>query len=85
MDAQFQPEGQLCLYCCHSAQRSYPRQKIHPLVYVNLDQGNGGIVRDLSERGVALQGRCSLRVQQQVYLRFELFQPRPEVGGPWVR
>ncbi len=79
MDAQSSPRDSFASIVANSAQRSYPRQKIHPLVYVNLDQGNGGIVRDLSERGVALQAVARLRVQQQVYLRFELFQPRTRV------
>ncbi len=38
-----------------SAQRCRPRQKIHTLVYINLNQGNGGIVRDLSENGARVE------------------------------
>ena len=62
-----------------SAQRCRPRQKIHTLVYINLNQGNGGIVRDLSENGVAVQAVARLRQHQQVYLRFELLSPRTRV------
>jgi len=62
-----------------SAQRRRPRQKIHTLVYINLNQGNGGIVRDLSENGVAVQAVARLRQHQQVYLRFELLSPRIRV------
>jgi len=62
-----------------SAQRRRPRQKIHTLVYINLNQGNGGIVRDLSENGVAVQAVARLRQHQQVYLRFELLSPRTRV------
>jgi len=62
-----------------SAQRCRPRQKIHTLVYINLNQGNGGIVRDLSENGIAVQAVARLRQHQQVYLRFELLSPRTRV------
>ena len=62
-----------------SAQCCRPRQKIHTLVYINLNQGNGGIVRDLSENGVAVQAVARLRQHQQVYLRFELLSPRTRV------
>lgn len=62
-----------------SAQRCRPRQKIHTLVYINLNQGNGGIVRDLSENGIAVQAVARLRQHQQVYLRFELLSPRIRV------
>ena len=79
MDAQSSPMGASVPVVANSSQRRYPRQKLFPLVYVNLDQGNGGIVRDLSERGVALQAVARLRVQQQVYLRFELLQPRTRI------
>jgi hypothetical protein len=79
MDAQSSPVSASASGVANSSQRRYPRQKLFPLVYVNLDQGNGGIVRDLSERGVALQAVARLRVQQQVYLRFELLQPRTRV------
>jgi Tfp pilus assembly protein PilZ len=59
--------------------RRHFRQKIQSLAYVNLDQANGGIVRDLSEAGVAIQAVAPLRVNQQVYLRFELLSPRVRV------
>jgi hypothetical protein len=59
--------------------RRHFRQKVQSLAYVNLDQANGGIIRDLSEAGVAIQAVAPLRVNQQVYLRFELLSPRVRV------
>ena len=60
-------------------QRRHYRQKIRSLAYVNLDQDNGGIIRELSEAGIALQSVSSLRVDQRVELRFELPSPRVRV------
>jgi Tfp pilus assembly protein PilZ len=56
--------------------RRHIRQKIQSLAYVNLDQANGGIIRDLSEGGIALQAVAPLRPNQQIFLRFELLNPR---------
>ena len=58
--------------------RSY-RHGIHRLAYVNLDHANGGIVRNLSETGIALQAVAPLHVNQQVHVRFELMAPRLRV------
>jgi PilZ domain len=43
---------------------------------VNVDQGNGGIIRDVSEAGVAIQAVARLHPNQQVFLRFDLLSPR---------
>jgi Tfp pilus assembly protein PilZ len=56
--------------------RRHFRQRIQSLTYVNLDQANGGIIRNLSEAGVALQTVTPLRANQQIYLRFDLSNPR---------
>src|SRR5712692_2711657 len=61
-----------------SRQRLY-RQKIQSLAYVNLDQANGGIIRNLSEAGIAIQAVAALRAHQQIHLRFELLSPRLRV------
>src|SRR6476660_4049944 len=58
--------------------RSY-RHGVHRLAYVNLDHANGGIIRNLSETGIALQAVAPLRVNQQVHIRFELMSPRVRV------
>ncbi len=59
--------------------RLYYRQKVPTLAYVNLDHTNGGIVRDLSEAGLAIQAVSPLRPNQQVQLRFLLLRPRLQV------
>jgi Tfp pilus assembly protein PilZ len=64
-------------------QRRRIRQKVRTLAYVNLDHDNGGILRDLSEAGIAIQAVSPLRTDQQVHLCFELLDPRVriETGG----
>ena len=59
--------------------RLYYRQRVSTLAYVNLDHTNGGIVRDLSEAGLAIQAVSPLRPNQQVQLRFLLLRPRLQV------
>jgi hypothetical protein len=57
------------------------RHGIHRLAYVNLDHANGGIIRNLSETGIAMQAVAPLRVNQQVHIRFELMSPRVRVDA----
>jgi PilZ domain len=58
--------------------RLHHRQRVPGLAYVNLDgTDNGGIIRDLSEAGMAIQAVSPLRLNQQMRLRFDL--PRPHV------
>ena len=59
--------------------RRHYRQKIQNLAYINLDHANGGIIRNLSEAGIAIQAVAQLRANQPVYLRFELLSPRLRV------
>jgi hypothetical protein len=59
--------------------RRYYRHKVRSLAYVNLDHANGGIIRDLSPAGIAIQSVSPLQVAQQVHLRFELLSPRTRV------
>jgi PilZ domain len=63
--------------------RQLPRYTLRSLAYVKLDQGNGGIVRDLTESGVAIQAVAPLRRGQEVTLRFDLLSPlvRVEARG----
>lgn len=63
--------------------RSRYRYLVRSLAYVNLDHANGGIIRDLSEAGMAIQAVAPLRENQPVHLRFELLNPRVrlEVAG----
>ena len=56
--------------------RARHRHNLRVLTYVTLDQGNGGIVRNLNDEGIAVQAVAALRAQQQVRVRFELRFPR---------
>lgn len=56
--------------------RHHYRHQIQSLAYVNLDQANGGIIRNLGDTGMAIQAVAPLYVNQQVFLRFDLANPR---------
>jgi hypothetical protein len=49
---------------------------LRTLTYVTLDEANGGIIRNLSHEGVAVQAVGRLQQDQRVRLRFELRFPR---------
>jgi Tfp pilus assembly protein PilZ len=59
--------------------RRHYRHQVQSLAYVNLDQSNGGIIRNLGDSGIAIQAVAALHVNQQVFLRFELANPRVRV------
>ena len=59
--------------------RRHYRHQVQSLAYVNLDQGNGGIIRNLGDSGLAIQAVAPLLVNQHVSLRFELANPRVRV------
>src|SRR5713226_5454771 len=59
--------------------RSHYRHQVQSLAYVNLDQSNGGIIRNLGDSGIAIQAVAPLLVHQQVFLRFDLTNPRVRV------
>ena len=59
--------------------RQHPRYTLRSLAYVKLDQGNGGIVRDLTECGVAIQAVAPMQCGQEINLRFDLLFPRIRV------
>jgi hypothetical protein len=59
--------------------RAHYRHELRTLTYVTLDDANGGIIRNLSHEGVAVQAVATLRPQQRVRLRFELRFPRLRV------
>ena len=59
--------------------RVHYRHQIHSLVYVTLDQGNGGIIRNLSEDGAAIQAVAALHPNQPLRMRFDLLSPRTRV------
>jgi len=57
-------------------QRLHYRHPIHSLVYVILDEGNGGIIRNLSQSGAAIQAVGALRTGQTLRMRFDLLNPK---------
>ena len=59
-------------------QRPY-RYRVPSLVYVNLDQGNGGIVRDISGNGLGIHAVGRLHPGQSVQTRFDLLNPRTRI------
>ena len=59
-------------------QRPY-RYRVPSLVYVNLDQGNGGIVRDINGNGIGIHAVGHLRPGQSVQTRFDLLNPRTRI------
>ena len=61
--------------------RRCPRQTLRTLAYVNLNEGNGGIIRDIAETGLAVQAVGALRAGQEVSLRFDLLSPRVRVDA----
>jgi len=59
--------------------RARHRHDLRTLTYVTLDQGNGGIVRNLTHDGIAVQAVAAVRPRQQLRVRFELRYPRLRV------
>jgi len=60
-------------------ERGRHRHELRTLTYVTLDQANGGIVRNLSHDGIAVQAVAAVRPRQQLRVRFELRYPRLRV------
>jgi PilZ domain len=56
--------------------RARYRHELRTLTYVTLDQANGGIVRNLTHEGIAVQAVAAVRPKQQLRVRFELRYPR---------
>ncbi len=61
--------------------RRHYRHQIQTLAYLNLDQSNGGVVRNLGDSGIAVQAVAPLRTDQQVFMRFDLANLRVRVEG----
>jgi hypothetical protein len=59
--------------------RLHYRHPIQSLVYVTLDEGNGGIIRNLSQDGAAIQAVGALCPGLQLRMRFELLNPKTRV------
>lgn len=63
----------------HPRRRSQPRFPLRSLAYVRLENHNGGIIRDLTESGIALQAVSPLQPGDEVALHFDLFSPRVRI------
>jgi PilZ domain-containing protein len=63
----------------HPRRRRQPRFPLHSLAYVRLEDSNGGIIRDLTESGIALQVVSPLQPGEEVGLHFDLFSPRVRI------
>jgi hypothetical protein len=59
--------------------RARHRHELRTLTYVTLDQANGGVIRNLSREGIAVQAVAAVRPRQQMRVRFELRYPRLRV------
>lgn len=57
------------------------RVPIPNLVYLNVDEANGGIIRNLNESGLAIQAMTPLLPDQRILLRFTLSNPRMRVAA----
>ncbi len=64
----------------HPGRRGQPRFPMHSLAYVRLENNNGGIIRDLTESGIALQAVSPLQQGDEVGLHFDLFSPRVRIN-----
>jgi PilZ domain len=60
--------------------RAYHRHEPRSLTHVMFD-GNTGVVRNLSSRGLGVQAICPVRPQQRVHLRIILRSPRLKVDA----
>jgi hypothetical protein len=56
--------------------RVHYRQKLRALAHIKLDSGNGGVVRDISESGMAVQLLSRLPSDEVVRFQLELPNPR---------
>lgn len=75
----FSTEAAVCEAQVMPRRRAHPRITLRSLAYVKLDHANGGIIRDLTESGIAIQAVGPLEAGQEVVLRFDLLSPRVRV------
>jgi PilZ domain len=62
-------------------QRQHFRHPLGSLAYVRLDHANGGIIRNISQSGVAIQAVGRLHAGQVVHLRFDLLRPKVRIDA----
>ncbi len=75
------PASRAAIGLASRRQRRHYRHQLQSLAYLSLDQSNGGIIRNLGDAGIAVQSVAPLRVDQRVFLRFGLSNPRARVEG----
>ena len=61
--------------------RVHYRHRLGTLTYVTLDQANGGVVRNLSDKGVGIRAVAPPQPKQTVRLRFELRHPNVRIDA----
>jgi TonB family protein len=67
----------------HAAERRFHhRQAVPSLAYVQLDEGNGGIILNISEGGIAVQAAMSLMDQTLPLVRFQLMPSKEWIEAP---
>jgi hypothetical protein len=69
------PTGTILGLTAQNRRRHY-RHSLRNLAYVKLDASNGGVVRDVSEVGIATQALGTLQANQQLRLRIDLPSPQ---------
>jgi Tfp pilus assembly protein PilZ len=79
MDLRVAPSSREAVSLTPLGRRGHYRHQIQSLAYVNLDQANGGVIRNLGDTGLAIQAVAPLYVNQQVFLRFDLANPRARI------
>ena len=62
-------------------QRQDFRHALGALAYVRLDHANGGIIRNISQSGIAIQAVGRLHIGQVVHLRFDLLRPKVRIDA----
>lgn len=61
--------------------RAHRRHELRSLAYVRIDEASGGVIRDLTHDGIAVQALAAVQCGQRLRLRFELSHPRLEVDA----
>src|SRR5678809_1482279 len=79
MDLRVAPSSGEAIPLTPLGRRGHYRHQIQSLAYVNLDQANGGVIRNLGDTGLAIQAVAPLYVNQQVFVRFDLANPRARI------
>jgi hypothetical protein len=74
-----QPPNAAAVGLATRPQRCHYRHPVQRLTYLSLDQSNGGIIRNLGEAGIAIQAVAPLCANQQIFIRFDLGNPRVHV------